>query len=171
MPSIMSILMLAIAGVSIFTGLNYVTFARSDRQRPQHMLFGLLCLIAGVYFITVLYGYKSGTRAALIFSSRWAGILSALMAMIIPWFCANFGNWKPRKFLAGLTAVWGIIVVITFSRPFGLLWTRVDNIVERITPWHETLYGLTGTISQWGYLRYAAYAATIGFGMVIVFRL
>ena len=171
MPSPVSIIMIAIAGICLYIGLSYLLTVRSVRLHRQPLLFSLLCMIAGVYFILTLYGYKSVVIETLVLATRWEESLSLVMSLIILWFLADYSNYKPGKFLVGLTVFTGGLAVISVFLPFSVTWQRIDAVVTQKTPWNETINVLTGTVSPWGYASFAAYAAIIGFGVAAFHQL
>jgi PAS domain S-box-containing protein len=165
-PSLMTIAMLAIVGICVYTGINYISLLRSLRQQRNAILFGLLCLYAGCYFLLILYGQTSGSRDALIFSSRWADVLTAVMSLLILWFLAEYINWKPAFLLYLISALYIVQAIVGIIKPYGVTWESINDVVPRTTPWGEQISILTGTVGIWAYVCYTAYALLILYGII-----
>jgi two-component system, cell cycle sensor histidine kinase and response regulator CckA len=171
MPSPLTVLLIAIAGVFCQNGLSYVLSLAGRRRDPLKALFGLLCLLGGGYALACLAEYRAVDVAACLYAAKWQSIFSCSILMVVPWFVGLYSNFRPRRFLVALSAAFFILGAADLLSAHGIVYSEITGVVHHETPWGEELAALAGKVSSVAYLAYAVDLVTIGFCALCGLRL
>ena len=163
MPSPLTVLLIAIAGIFCHNGLSYALSLTGPRRDPLKALFGLLCLLGAAYALACLAAYRAVDVTACLYANKWQTVFSSLILMVLPWFVGLYSDFRPKRFLAVLSAAFVLLGVADFVSDHGILYSEISGLVHRETPWGEQLSSFTGKLSPVAYLGYATDLATIGF--------
>ena len=162
-PSPLTILLIAIAGVFCHNGLNYVLSLTGRRKDPLKALFGILCLLGGGYALACLAGYRAADVPACLYAAKWQSVLSCSILMVVPWFVGLYSDFRPRRFLVALSAAFFVLGAADLLSHHGILYSEITGLVHHETPWGEQLASLAGKVSPVAYPAYATDLVTIGF--------
>jgi PAS domain S-box-containing protein len=171
MPSPLTILLIAIAGIFCQNGLSYALSLTGQRKDPLKALFGLLCLLGAGYALTSLAVYRAVDMPAHLYASKWQTSFSRLLLMVLPWFVGLYSDFRPRRFLAALSAAFFVLGVANLFSDHGILYSQITGFVHHETPWGEQLAAVVGKVSLVTYLAYATDLVIIGFGALCGWRL
>ena len=163
MPSPLTILLIAIAGVFCNAGLTYALSLTGRRKDPLKALFGILCLLGAGYALACLAGYRAVDLAALLYACKWQTAFSHSIMVVLPWFVGLYSDYRPKRFLVALSAAYVILGIADLVSDHGLLYTEISGLVHHETPWGEQLASFAGKVSPVAYLIYATDLVTIGF--------
>ena len=163
MPSPLTILFIAIAAIFCHSGLNYALSLRGRRKDPLQALFALLCLLGAGYALASLAGYRAFDLPAHLYASKWQTTFSRLILMVLPWFVALYSDFRPKRFLVALSAVFFLLGIGNLLSHQGILYSQITGFVHHETPWGEKLAAVVGKVSPVTYLAYATDLAIIGF--------
>jgi signal transduction histidine kinase/CheY-like chemotaxis protein len=163
MPTPLTILLIAIAAVFCHNGLNYAFSLRGSRKDPLQALFGLLCLLGAGYALASLAGYHAVDVPAHLYASKWQTTFSRLILMVLPWFVGLYSDFRPKRLLAALSAVFFVLGVANLFSAHGILYSEITGFVHHETPWGEHLAAVVGKVSPVTYLAYAADLVLIAF--------
>ena len=163
MPSPLTILFIAIAAIFCHSGLNYALSLRGRRKDPLQALFALLCLLGAGYALASLAGYRAVDVSAHLYASKWQTTFSRLILMVLPWFVALYSDFRPKRFLVALSAVFFLLGIGNLLSHQGILYSQITGFVHHETPWGEKLAAVVGKVSPVTYLAYATDLAIIGF--------
>ena len=171
MPSPLTVLLIAIAGIFCQNGLSYVLLLTGQRKDPLKAVFGLLCLLGAGYALACLAGYRAVDVRGCVYACRWQTAFSHSIMVVLPWFVGLYSDFRPKRFLVALSAVYLIFGVADLLSDHGLLYSQIVGLVHHETPWGEQLASFAGKVSPVAYLIYATDLATIGFGALCGLRL
>jgi signal transduction histidine kinase/CheY-like chemotaxis protein len=163
MPSPLTILFIAIAAVFCQNGLHYAFSLRGRRKDPLQVLFGLLCLLGAGYALASLAGYRAVDASAHLYASKWQITFSRLILMVLPWFVALYSDFRPKRFLVALSAVFFILGGANLFSAQGILYSEITGFVHHETPWGEKLAAVVGKVAPVTYLAYATDLVLIAF--------
>ena len=163
MPSPLTVLLIAIAGVFCLNGLTYVLSLAGQRRDPLKALFGILCLLGSGYALACLAGYRAVDVAACVYACRWETAFSRSILAVLPWFVGLYSDFRPKRFLIALSAAYVTLGIADLVSNHGLLYTEIIRLVHHETPWGEQLASFAGQVSPVAYLIYATDLLTIGF--------
>jgi signal transduction histidine kinase/ActR/RegA family two-component response regulator len=163
MPSPLTILFIAIAAVFCQNGLHYALSLRGRRKDPLQALFGLLCLLGAGYALASLAGYRAVDASTHLYASKWQTTFSRLILMVLPWFVALYSDFRPKRFLAALSAVFFILGVANLFSAQGILYSKITGFVHHETLWGEKLAAVVGKVAPITYLAYATDLVLIAF--------
>ncbi|MGO9289536.1 MAG: response regulator [Polyangia bacterium] len=163
MPSPLTILLIAIAGVFCLNGLTYVLSLAGQRKDPLKALFGILCLLGSGYALACLAEYRAVDVAACLRAAKWQSVFSCSILMVVPWFVGLYSNFRPRRFLVALSTAFFILGTADLLSDHGIVYSEITGVVHHETPWGEELAALAGKVSSVAYLAYAIDLVTIGF--------
>jgi PAS domain S-box-containing protein len=162
-PSPLTILLIAIAGVFCHNGLNYALSLTRRRKDPLKALFGILCLLGSGYALACLAGYRAADVPACLYAAKWQSVLSSSILMVVPWFVGLYSDFRPRPFLVALSAAFFVLGAADLLSDHGILYSEITGLVHHETPWGEQLASLAGKVSPVAYPAYATDLVTIGF--------
>ncbi len=171
MPSPLTVLLIAIAGVFCLNGLTYVLSLAGQRKDPLKALFGILCLLGSGYALACMAGYRAVNVAACVYACRWETAFSRSILAVLPWFVGLYSDFRPKRFLIALSAAYVTLGIADLVSDHGLLYTEISRLVHHETPWGEQLASFAGQVSPVAYLIYATDFLTIGFCALCGWRL
>jgi two-component system cell cycle sensor histidine kinase/response regulator CckA len=163
MPQPLTIVLVALAVVFFHNGLSHALSLSHRRRDPLSSLFGLMCLLGGVFALVSLGVYRSVDLQDHMAYSRWQMLLGRVLTAAIPWFIALYANFRPRRFLVVLSAAQLAPAFANVFTHTPVLYQHVSGLVLHETPWGERIASMAGSLSPVAYFIYAAAMATILF--------
>jgi diguanylate cyclase (GGDEF)-like protein/PAS domain S-box-containing protein len=101
---------------------------------------------------------------------KWNIASGCLMTLMLAWFIAIYTGQYSRRFLAALSAVFAILLVVNFMQPYSLQYDRMDGIFTLQLPWGESVTRGKGHHGPWSYIASVWVMAAIGYALIAVGR-
>ena len=134
MPSPLTVLLIAIAGVFCLNGLTYVLSLAGQRKDPLKALFGILCLLGSGYALACMAGYRAVNVAACVYACRWETALLPSILAVLPWFVGLYSDFRPKRFLIALSAAYVTLGIADLVSDHGLLYTEISGLASSRDP-------------------------------------
>jgi PAS domain S-box-containing protein len=127
----------ALAGVCGSAALHHGLIARRRPLDPIHLLFALLCLLAGAYIAAKAGAYQAASAPALVTLRRWELSAGALAMAALPWFVGHYTGWQPRWLLISLSAGMLAVMAANLVLPYGIAYVSLPTLRHFTLPWGE----------------------------------
>jgi len=131
-----------IVGIYAYAALHHwIAFLRRQVNR-NHLLFGLLCLLAAALTLARAGAYQAQTAQTLVEMRRWEVLAGSLLLALFPWFIAKYTGIRSRKLLVGLTVFWILIIAVNLILPYGIQFADLPVLKNFTLPWGERVVDL-----------------------------
>lgn len=145
------------AGVCVFAGAHFLYVGRSRDSGWLYPAFGLLCLSVGAYIGVSALMQTPEMQASYALLERLHVGLACVVYPVAVWFLANYSGWQgSRPWVIATSLVFGILLVLNFYTPDGLLLAGFVEQPALILPWGEQINQFTGPPSPFAVYFYAA---------------
>ena len=101
--NVISIPVVAMAGITLYAGVNQFLIFLHRRQRREDLTFALTCLTAGIYDIFCAYLYSATSLAEGVIYQRAQVVTLALVSAAFLWFIADYTRLASKRVLSGFT--------------------------------------------------------------------
>jgi PAS domain S-box-containing protein len=136
-PSVASLLILS--GLCAYAVLNHLSLALRRPIDLPHLLLAGVCLVLAGSGLSGAAGYQSATVSEFTTALKWNVTFILIFFALFPWFIAAFTGFWPRKWLLGLTFLFGFLVPVNLIRPYGLQFTAITSLAALRLPWGEKI--------------------------------
>jgi diguanylate cyclase (GGDEF)-like protein/PAS domain S-box-containing protein len=143
------------AGVALFTGILFVAMRVIGRQPALYLAFAAMCFCAVGFQLTAAEYYMAGTIAEAASAQRWLITYLTIFFPVFFIFVAMYtGQQRIKPWLASITLLYGGMLVLNWTTPYGLRFDTLKMIEPLRLSWGETLARFSGTASPGnGFLR------------------
>jgi diguanylate cyclase (GGDEF)-like protein len=157
--------LLVLAGVCAYAAVNHLSVGLHRPFDHAHLLFAGMCLSLvplAVFHVLTLQATDTGE---FIRALRWNLAAPLLFFVMFPWFIALYTGKRPLPLLAGLNALFALLLIVNLTEPYGLQYDRFDGIRMLQLPWGETVTRGVGHNGPWAYVTIALVLATFGYAL------
>ncbi len=149
------------AGVFLHNGLVSFSALFGRRRDRLYFWFGLLCFLGAGYAVACLLKYHSADAESYKTASRWMSVIGRGIMMLVPWFIAYYSDYRPKRFLFVISALFLARGLLDVLLPDALLYPGVPELRFLETPWNEKLAAWSVNSNAFTPSLYALYLAMV----------
>ena len=139
-----------VIGIALYAGCQFLIIGLYRKRDPLFMVFGLMCLVGGVYVASQIQVYQATTAAGMVAALRQRAAVACLFFPLFLAFVVLYTNWRAaRKWLIWISAVFAGFLVLDLISPYGIRLSGLTSIESISLPWGETLRIYRGPAGKW----------------------
>lgn len=126
-----------LAGVVAYAALNHGLIAWRRPIERTHLLFALSCLAVALYVVAKAGAYGAASARELVEMRRWELSAGLVFLLMFSWFVSAYTAVRPKRFLAGLSVLFGLVFVANLGLPYGISFVELPDFQHLTLPWGE----------------------------------
>src|ERR1044071_3007328 len=139
-----------VIGIALYAGFQFLIIGLYRRRDPLFMVFGLMCLVGGVYVASQIRVYEATTAESIVTALRQRAAVACVFFRLFLTFVVLYTNWRAaRRWLIPITALFAGFLVIDLISTYGIRLSGLTSIEPISLPWGETLRIYRGPAGKW----------------------
>ncbi len=141
--------LLVLTGICIYAAINHLSIGLKRPYDRLHLLFAGMCVMAVFHGLTHILMHRAQTAADLLTALKLNLSAVAVLHFLLLWFIAEFTQFRPQRFLLGLSLVIAVLFTLNLVLPYGLQYAAAPTLEHIRLPWGETVVSPAGVNGDW----------------------
>ncbi len=154
-----------LSGICAYSAVSHVVASARRPFDAARLVFAGMCVLVFLFAVTYAQASQALDLAGFVAAQKWNLVSVLLFFMLLPWFIALYTERRPLPLLIGLNVVFLALLVVNFTKPYGLQYERIGGLATTQLPWGETLtHASLHQACRWFYVAMAGVAVVLGYG-------
>ncbi len=149
------------SGICLAVAALHLTIFLRRRDLKVDLFFAVmsLCAAGGAFFETMMH--QAASAADFVQALKIQLTFHGVLWIFLVWFIVFYTGTARRLLAMGVSAAYGVAVIINIVSPYGVIYSTVGDLVAVTLPWGEQIRFLSGSLNPWRYLPDAAWLLLI----------
>src|SRR6185436_18603359 len=164
-----SVVLLVLSGVCLFAAVRHFANGFWRPMDRANILFGVMCCSAACMAFSLAKLYGAWTVPEFTALMKWNLLFTLFFFVVLPWFIAAHTGQRSVGWVAALSAVFAILIVLNFLMPYGAQQAQIDRIVSKPMLWGESIATPVGRLASTFWIGFTAGLLAMGYAIVRLF--